>query len=149
VLRVEVFNHASGRYSDRRDGPSVGFLVADGDNVWAEPADDRHLRKVLRHGMPPRRGPVKNEADLRLLVERGEAMPYYGVREVTEPEPTVTVVVSGDGGDPDPDFDDDLDECGLTREEILARLDSPYQPEAWAEVEREERRRAEEEGIGE
>jgi hypothetical protein len=91
MLRAQVFNHSAGHYSDRRGGPSVGFLVADGDQVWAEPPDDRHLRKVLRHGMPPRHGPVKTEADLRLLLERGEAMPYYEIREVGEPQPTVIV----------------------------------------------------------
>jgi hypothetical protein len=44
MLRAQVFNHASGHYSGRRDGPSVGFLVADGDQVRAEPPNDRHLR---------------------------------------------------------------------------------------------------------
>jgi hypothetical protein len=96
MLRAEVFDHGRGHYSGRRDGPSVGFLVADGDRIWAEPPDNPHLRKVLRHGMPYRRGPVRTEADLRLLVGRGGALPYYGLREVTEPEPTVIVQVAED-----------------------------------------------------
>jgi hypothetical protein len=94
VLRVEVFDHSAGHYSDRRDGPSVGFLAADGDRIWAEPPDDPHLRKVLRHGLVPGRRPVKNEADLRRLVERGGAPPYYEVREVDEPQPTAIVVMA-------------------------------------------------------
>jgi hypothetical protein len=97
VIRVEVFDHSGDRFKGRPKGPSVGFLVANGDQVWAEPPDNPHLRKVLRHGMPPRHGPVRNEADLRRLVERGGALPHYEVRDVTDPEPTVIVVE--DGGD--------------------------------------------------
>jgi hypothetical protein len=52
MIRVEVFDHTGDGFKGRPKGPSVGFLVADGDRVWAEPAEDRHLRKVLRHGMP-------------------------------------------------------------------------------------------------
>jgi hypothetical protein len=140
MLRVEVFDHTGDGFKGRPKGPSVGFLVADGDRIWAEPPDDRHLRKVLRHGMVPGRRPVKSEADLRLLVERGGAMPHYEVREMEEPQPTVIVQAAEDGGD---DLDDDDDD--LLDRLLWARLNSQERPEEREEILRA-RRQDEESG---
>jgi hypothetical protein len=88
---------------------------------------------------------VKTEADLRLLVRRGMASPYYEVREVEEPEPTAIVQVAEDVDD---DLDDDPEGIGLTRLEILDRLYSQQRPEVQEKIMRA-RRQAEAEGTGE